>query len=235
MNSQEKHLREQICHIGRLMHQFQYIDAASGNISARLDEERILTTPSGLAKGFMSPEELIIVNLEGEKLPPHTTMNAHLKPTSELPMHLEVYKKRADVGGVVHAHPPTAVALTIAGISLQRCLIPEAIIDLGLVPTTPYATPASVENREAIAHLIEEHDVIMLAYHGSLTVASDVWTAYLRLESLEHTAKIIAQVHQLGGGKDLPPHQIHKLLEIRRAKGLWRKGDEERFARFCGC
>lgn len=217
------------------MHQFQYIDAASGNISARLDTERILTTPSGLPKGFMSPDQLIIVDLEGQKLPPHTAANADLKPTSELPMHLEVYKKRPDVGGVVHAHPPMATALTIAGISLQRCVIPEAIIVLGLVPTTPYATPSGVENRNAIATLIEQHDVILLANHGSLTVADDVWNAYLRLESLEHVAKIMTTVHQLGGGEDLPPDQVRKLLDIRRSMGLWRNGDEARFAKYCGC
>lgn len=217
------------------MHQFQYIDSVSGNISARLDNDRILTTPSGLAKGFMEPEQLVIVNLAGEKQPPHTDANLHLKPTSELPMHLEVYKQRPDVNGVVHAHPPVAVALTLAGISLQRCIIPEAIIVLGLVPTTPYATPSGQENRDAIAHLIQQHDAILLSHHGSLTVAADLWGAYLRLESLEHVAKIIAQAEQLGGVAELPPHQVRKLLETRRAQGLWRDGDEERFAEFCGC
>jgi L-fuculose-phosphate aldolase len=229
----ERRLRDQICHIGRLMHQFQYIDGASGNISARLDAERILATPSGLAKGFMKPEELIIVDLEGKKIG-GTEANRLLKPTSEMLMHLEAYKKRPDVMGVVHAHPPTAVALTIAGISMQQCTIPEAIVVLGLIPTTPYATPSGAENRDAISHLIESHDAIMLAYHGSLTVGPDVWTAYLRLESLEHTAKILYMVQQLGGGKPLPPEQVKKLLDLRQQLGLARPGDDERYCEHCG-
>lgn len=235
MNYQnERRLREQICEIGRLMHQFQYIDGASGNISARLDDERVLATPSGLAKGFMEPEQLLVVDMDGNKVGPATAANRELRPTSEILMHLEAYKQRPDVVGVVHAHPPTAIALTIAGVSLQKCTIPEAIILLGMVPTTPYATPSSPENRDAIRDLIKNHDAIMLAYHGSLTVGPDVWTAYLRLESLEHTAKILYQVEMLGGGPPLPPEQVRKLLETRRQMGLGRPNDDELYCEHCG-
>lgn len=229
----ERRLREQICHIGQLMHQFQYIDGASGNISVRLDDDRILATPSGLAKGFMEPDQLIIVDMEGKKTG-GTTANRDLQPTSEILMHLEAYKQRSDVMGVVHAHPPTAVALSIAGVSLQKCTIPEAIVILGLIPTTPYATPSSAENRDAISELIVNHDAIMLAYHGSLTVGPDVWTAYLRLESLEHSAKILYMVEQLGGGSPLPPEQVQKLLDIRQKLGLARPGDSELYCEHCG-
>ncbi|MCI0711359.1 MAG: class II aldolase/adducin family protein [Chloroflexi bacterium] len=230
----ERRLRDQICHIGRLMHQFQYIDGASGNISVRLDDNRILATPSGLAKGFMKPEELIVVDIDGNKAGPGTASNRDLRPTSEILMHLECYKKRPDVMGVVHAHPPTAVALTIAGVSMQQCTIPEAIVILGLIPTTPYATPSGPENRDAISELIEKHDAIMLAYHGSLTVGPDIWTAYLRLESLEHSAKILYMAQQLGGGPSLPPEQVAKLLEMREKLGLARPGDNERYCDHCG-
>lgn len=230
----EKRLREQICHIGRLMHQFQYIDGTSGNISARLDAEHVLTTPSGLAKGFMEPDQLIVVDMAGKKVGAATAANRDLRPTSEVLMHLEAYKQRPDVMGVVHAHPPCAVALTIAGISLQRCTIPEAIVILGMIPTTPYATPSSAENRDAISQLILHHDAIMLAYHGSLTVGPDVWTAYLRLESLEHSAKILMMVEQLGGGQPLPPEQVQKLIEMRQQLGLAREGDEALYCQHCG-
>jgi L-fuculose-phosphate aldolase len=229
----ERRLRDQICHIGQLMHQFQYIDGASGNISVRLDNERILATPSGLAKGFMEADQLIIVDMDGHKVG-GTTANRDLQPTSELLMHLEAYKQRPDVMGVVHAHPPTAVALSIAGISLQKCTIPEAIVILGLIPTTPYATPSSAENRDAISSLIISHDAILLAYHGSLTVGPDVWTAYLRLESLEHSAKILYMVEQLGGGPPLPPEQVQKLLDIRERLGFSRPGDSELYCEHCG-
>jgi L-fuculose-phosphate aldolase len=235
MPTDEASLRTLMCHIGRLMHQAGYIDGGSGNISARLDSERILATPSGLAKGFLQPDQLIVIDLEGNKVGPGTEANQNLRPTTELLMHLECYRQRPDVFGVVHAHPPTAVALTIAGVSLRTCVIPEAVVVLGLVPTAAYSTPSSVENRDAIRVLINQHDAIMLAYHGSLTVATDVWQAYLKLETLEHTAKILHKTAQLGPITPLPPHQVIKLLEMRRQLGYWREGDEERFCEMCGC
>ena len=232
MNEQE--LREQICLIGRLMYQNGTIDGTSGNISARLGENRVLCTPSGLAKGFMSPDQLIVVDLDGHRVGRATPANADLRPTSEVLMHLECYRQREDIGGVVHAHPPTAVALTVTGTGFDDCVIPEAIVILGVIPTTPYATPASAENRDAIRNLIREHDAIMLAYHGSLTVASSVWEAYMRLESLEHTAKIMHMAHQLGRVVPLPPNQIDKLIEQRRKLGFDRPGDAQRFREVYG-
>ena len=225
----EEALREQICEIGRLMYRNGYIDATSGNISARLGPDRILCTPSGLAKGFMTPDQLIVVDLDSNRVDRGTPANAHLKPTSEILMHLECYKQREDVQGVVHAHPPHAVALTIAGIGFDKCVVPEAIIILGVIPTTPYATPASAENRDAIRDLIREHDGLMLAYHGSLTVAENVWDAYMRLETLEHSAKIMYMAHQLGNIIPLPAHQIDKLVDLRQQLGLSRPGDAHRF------
>lgn len=225
----EQALRVQICEIGRLMYHNGYIDGTSGNISARLGPNQILCTPSGLAKGFMSPDQLIVVDLNGSRVDRVTPANADLRPTSEILMHLECYKQREDVLGVVHAHPPTAVALTVSGVGFDDCVIPEAIVILGVIPTTPYATPASAENRDAIRSLIREHDAIMLAYHGSLTVAGHVWDAYLRLESLEHTAKIMFMAHQLGKVVPLPPHQIEKLIAARQQLGFDRPGDSRRF------
>ena len=156
------------------------------------------------------------------------------KPTSELAMHLEAFKRRPDVGGVVHAHPITAVALSIANVSLAECVIPEAIVFLGLVPTTPYATPSSDENRRAISEVIVSHDALVLQYHGSLTVGRDVMEAYFRLETLEHTAKIIALSKLMGGGPPLPPEQVTKLIATRDALGLGRPDDAEEFCMACG-
>jgi L-fuculose-phosphate aldolase len=226
----EADLRQQICLIGQLMHQNQYIDGAAGNISARLAPDRILTTPSGLAKGFMTPDQLIVVNMLGERIDFPTPANEHLRPTSELVMHLECYRQRDDVAGVVHAHPPTAVALTIAGYDFSQILIPEMVISLGIIATISYASASSLENRNLIATTVLQHDAILLAYHGSLTVAKHVWDAYLRLESLEHTAKILYMVQGLGGDKGgLTPDQIENLLVIREKLGLIRPGDQERF------
>lgn len=230
MNQNESSLRDEIVRVGKLMHQFEFVDGSAGNISARLDKDRILATPSGLAKGFLTPEQLIIVDLNGKLLPPTPP---GLKPTSELLMHLEAYKQRPDVMGVVHAHPITAVALTIVGVPLTECIIPESVVILGPIPTTPYANPASAENQAAISDLIKYHDGIMLAYHGSLTVGTSVWEAYMKLETLEHTAKIIAQARMLGNVPPLPSHQVEKLIDARNKLGLNRPKDDELFCQYC--
>ena len=230
MMADDSGLRAEIVRIGRLMHAKELVDATSGNISARLGPDRVLTTPSGLAKGFLNPEQLIVVNMRGEVV----QAEPGLRPTSELLMHLEAYRRRPDVNGVVHAHPITAVALSIAGISLAECVVPEAVVVLGLIPTTPYANPASEENQRAIADVIVGHDAVVLQYHGTLTVGSDVNEAYLRLETLEHTAKIIALTRLLGGGPALPPEQVSKLLAARQSLGFARPNDKEEFCLACG-
>ena len=229
MTLSESELREQICHIGRLLYQNDLIDSASGNISARLAPERILCTPSGLAKGFMQPDQLIVVNMDGERVDTPNAANADLRPTSELLMHLESYRQRTDVQGVVHAHPPHSVALTLTGHGFSECVIPEAIVLLGVVPVTPYATPSGPENRDAISRLVREHDAIMLAYHGSLTVAETLWDAYLLLETLEHTAKIMTIARSMGSIQTLPASQVRKLFALRQMMARARPGDVARF------
>lgn len=214
------------------MHEARYIDGSEGEISARLGTQHILATPSGLSKGFLQPDQLIVLDLEGKQV--GSIADPNLRPTAELLTHLECYRQRPDVQGVVHAHPPTAVALTIAGVSLRACVIPEAIVVLGLVPTAAYSDPSSAENRDAIRILIAQHDAILLAYHGSLTVGADVWQAYLKLETLEHAAVILHRAAQLGPIAPLPPEQVAKLLDMRRQLGYWRDGDEERFCELCG-
>jgi L-fuculose-phosphate aldolase len=157
-----------------------------------------------------------------------------LQPTSEVRMHLEAYRQRPDIGGVVHAHPPITVALSIAGVSLADCMLPEVIVTLGLVPTTEYATPASAENVRAIRDLIANHDGMILQRHGTLTVGRDPWEAYLRLECLEQVARITLVLQQLGRGEPLPPEQVEKLLAQRQKMGLSHPGEEEEFCEVCG-
>lgn len=227
MTTLEQKLREEICLVGKQMYQNRLVDGAAGNISARLDSNHILITPSGMSKGFMQPEQMIVLDMDGNKVDT-SAATANLKPSSETPMHLEAYKCRPDVNGVVHAHPAYAVALTMAGIDLQTYIIPEAIILLGEVPNAPYATPATTEDRDAIMDLAGNHDAIMLSFHGSLTMGKDVWQAYMRLETLEHTAHLTYLVHQLGGGKSLPEQQIRKLLTLRKEFGLMHP-DEQKF------
>lgn len=230
LDATESTLRSEIVRIGRLMHAQEFVDGASGNLSVRLGSDRVLATPSGLAKGFLEPHQMIVLNLKGEVV----EAVPGLRPTSELLMHLEAYRRRPDVNAVIHAHPITSVALSIAGISLADCVIPEAVVILGPVPTTPYATPSSIENQHAISETIVGHDAIVLQYHGTLTVGQDLWDAYLKLETLEHTAKIIAMARLLGEVRPLPPEQVQKLIETRKAWGFARPGDDEEFCLACG-
>ncbi len=234
-STKEKALREEIVLVGRLMYERGLIVGIDGNISARLDESTLVITPSGLCKGMMTTDQMILIDLSGQKVGPATPANENLKPTSETAMHLEVYKQRPDVSAVVHAHPPHAVALSIAGISLAECMVPEAIVLLGLTPTTPYATPSSEENAQAIREVIKGHDAILLERHGSLIAGNSPLDAFYRTESMEQVARITYMLHQLGGGKPLPPHQVAKLLQTRRSLGLARAADEADFRDKCGC
>jgi len=230
----EASLREEIVLVGKLLYERGLIVATDGNISARLDDEHILITPSGLCKGLMTPDQLIVIDLAGQKVGPDLPANRNLTPSSETAMHLEAFKQRADVRAVVHAHPPHAIALSIAGITLADCMLPEAIVFLGLTPTTPYATPSSAENARAIRDVIQGHDALVLQRHGSLTVGNGPLNAYYRTETLEQIARITYMLHQLGGGQPLPSHQVEKLIQTRRSLGLARAADEIEFCEVCG-
>jgi L-fuculose-phosphate aldolase len=224
----DQELREQICLIGQLLHRNRWIDGAGGNISARLDDNRFLATPSGLAKGFMQPDHLIVVDPAGKRVDVPTSANRYLRPTSEIAMHLACYDKRPDVGGVVHAHPPAVVALTAAGIDLSRYLIPEVVITLGVVSSLPYSAPGSPDLRHAIEGAAFQSDALILALHGSLTLGTTVWDAYLRLENLDFAAQVAFMTHQLGGLREpLSSQQIQQLMAIRERIGLLRPGDSE--------
>lgn len=209
-------LRKGIVEIGVEMYRRDFISGAAGNISARLPDGHLLITPSGLNKGKLTTNDLLVIDLNGNCV----NGDATCRPSSEVPMHLEVYRQRPDVGAVIHAHPITCVALSLVGISLQDAYIPEALVMLGPVPTTPYATPSSTENRDAIAGLIADHDAIILAHHGSLTVGRTLEEAYARLEILEHTAKTVALAFQMGTPRKLTPPAVEKLLTTRQKMGL---------------
>jgi L-fuculose-phosphate aldolase len=209
-------LRKGIVEIGLEMYRRDFISGSAGNISARLPNGNLLITPSGINKGKLTSDHLLIIDLEGNSI----RGDISSRPSSELPMHLEVYRQRPDVHAVIHAHPITCVALSLVGISLQDPYIPEALVLLGSVPTTPYATPSSTENRDAIAGLIADHDAIILAHHGSLTVGRDLEEAYARLEILEHTAKTVALAFQMGTPRKLELEAVQKLLDMRQRMGL---------------
>src|SRR5262245_29697899 len=210
MYDTEQTLRHEIVRIGRLLYDRGLIVAGEGNISARLGDESIITTPSGACKGMLDPQELVIVDLEGQ------ARSGGRRPSSELQMHLAVYQHRPDVRAVVHAHPPIAVACTLAEVRMDECVLPEMLLTLGAVPTAPFALAGTHEMYEAIAPLLPHHNAILLTHHGALTVGETLIRAYMRMEQVEQIAKIMLAAHQLGGARPLPPEQLARLEELRR-------------------
>jgi L-fuculose-phosphate aldolase len=216
------------------MYEKGLISANEGNLSVRLGQDHILITPSGLHKGLLNTSDLLIIDTEGNPVRSAISAGVRLKPTSELPMHLEAYRRQPDISAVVHAHPPITVALSIAGIPLADCLLPEVIVLLGLIPTTQYATPSSTENAQAIRRLIQHHDAIVLQRHGALTVGDSLMQAFMRLETVEQNARIGFMLAQLGTHNPLPADEVVKLLKQREAMGLCRPGDAQAFCQVCG-
>ena len=229
----ERQRREEIVQVGRLMYQKGFIVSSDGNISVRLAPNRILITPSGLHKGFLEPDDLLIVDEDGRMVAP-APADRSLKPTSELPMHLEAYHQRPDITAVVHAHPPITIALSIAGVPMSACLLPEVIVFLGIIPTTQYATPSSEENVRAIREFIASHDALVLQRHGSLTVGDSPMQGFMRLETVEQNARIAFMLAQLGVQNPLDADEVRKLLKQREKMGLSRPGEAEEFCATCG-
>jgi L-fuculose-phosphate aldolase len=217
----EHELRQEMVRVGRLIWERGYVAATDGNLSARLGPDRLLVTASGVSKGFLGNDDLVVIRLNGKPAPSYRGWGR--QPSSEIAMHLEVYRQRPDVEAVIHAHPPLATAFSIAGMSLARCVIPEVIVTLGSIPTTDYATPGTGEVPDSIRLAVRDYDAVILAHHGSLTVGSTLWEAYLRLEKVEHTAQITLAAHQLGQVGTLPPEAVQKLVG-KRQELLQRQG-----------
>jgi L-fuculose-phosphate aldolase len=169
-----------------------------------------------LSKGFLNAEQLIVIDMQGNKVGNNSGAARDLVPSSEIRLHLECYRQRRDVNAVVHAHPPSAISCTLVGISLAKCILPEVVYDMGTIPTLPYATPTSVEGPERIRDLIPSYDALMLERHGSVTVGGSLWEAYMRLERLEHSALIALQANAVQPVTPLKDDQIKKLADMRR-------------------
>ncbi len=210
----EFQIKEDICEVGRRIYQNGYVAANDGNITARIGEDEVLTTPTGVSKGFMTPQMIIKVNLKGEVL------SGDWKPSSELKMHLRVYRERPDVRSVIHAHPPTATGFAVAGIPLDKCVLPEVIIALGSIPIAEYGTPSTEEIPDAIMEYLTGCDAVLLANHGALTVGTDLFNAYFKMETMEHFAKISLVARQLGNELEIPKAQVEKLMQVREKLGV---------------
>jgi L-fuculose-phosphate aldolase len=214
-SDEETRLRTALCRIGALCYQKGYIVGADGNLSARLRDGTVLVTPAGAMKGFLEPQHLAHVDLDGRVL------DTGPRPSTEIAIHLVSYRERADVEAVIHTHPPHAVALSIAGVDLQLPVIPEVIVTIGGTPTTPYATPGTHELPESIREVVRCSDTLIMKNHGAVTLGANVMDAFKKLDMVEHTARIVWLVHALKGSIDpLPADAVQKLLDTRRALGI---------------
>jgi L-fuculose-phosphate aldolase len=214
MSKTEREHRQDIIEIGRLVYQKGWVAANDGNITVRLDPERILATPTGVSKGMMHPDDLIIVDRKGNKI------EGRKERTSEIAMHLTVYEMRPDIRAVVHAHPPVATGFAAAGKPLNLALLPEVIIGLGCVPLAEYGLPGTPELTEPMLPLIPKYEAILMGNHGAVCYGDDVWRAFFRMETMEHFARIALVAELLGGPKVLPRTEVDKLLDSRTRYGV---------------
>lgn len=206
----EYQLRQEMIRVTRIVANQGLIRSSDGNLSIRLADTRFLMTPSGLYKMSMELDDPIVVDASGKVV----EGKSGLKPTSEVGMHLEVYRQRSDVNAVLHAHPPYATALTIAGISFPTDLLPEVLIALGDVPTAPYATPGTRSLAESIQEPIKKHNAILLSNHGSITAGKTLEEALINLERLEHAAYTYHLARELGNLNPIPDRELTRLREI---------------------
>jgi L-fuculose-phosphate aldolase len=206
----EDELRKEIVEIGRSIHRLGFVAAYDGNISARLDTHRILSTPTTVSKGMMAPDDLVVVDYEGTKI------SGRRNVTSEIAMHLLIYRRRPDVQAVVHAHPPTATGYAAAGLSLNKALVSEVVLSLGCIPLAGYGTPGTPELTEALRPLVNSYDAILMANHGVVTCGADLMQAYFRMETVEHFAKISLVTELLGRQVLLSENDVDKLLAARQ-------------------
>ena len=215
----EQEAREAIVEIGRRIYQKGFVASNDGNISIRTGEDQLIATPTGVSKGFMSPDSLVKLDLDGRIL------EGNSKPSCEIRMHLRVFRENPDVRAVVHAHPLMATAYAVAGKPLDRPIITEGILQLGIVPVAPYATPSTEEVPDSIAPYCRDYNAVLLTNHGALTWGRDIGEAWRRMESVEYYASIMMITEKLlGEYRELTDQQISRLVDIRESMGIFTGG-----------
>jgi L-fuculose-phosphate aldolase len=218
--TEEQH-RQDILDVGKLIYQKGWVAANDGNISVRLDERRILCTCTGVSKGMMTPADLNICDLEGNKI------EGARERTTEIAMHLTIYQMRPDVMAVVHAHPPVATGFAVAGRALDQALLPEVVVSLGCVPLAEYGLPGTAALCDGMLPHIPKYDAILLGNHGAVSYAEDLYKAYFKMEIVEHFAHVALVAELLGGPKVLPRHEVAKLFAARERYGVKSKAGME--------
>ncbi|MDR1389396.1 MAG: class II aldolase/adducin family protein [Treponema sp.] len=208
--------KEQILEIGRRMYAKNYVAANDGNITCKTGPDTIWATPTGVSKGYMKAEELVKMRLDGTVI-----QQGPLKPSSEIKMHLRVYNENPEVCGVCHAHPPVSTSFAIAGISLDRAIYPEALVNLGTVPCVHYAAPGSQGIPDSVAPYCKSHNALLLANHGALAWGPTLLESWYRLESVEHYAMILMYTGNIiGKANVLSCDQVRELVNIREKLGI---------------
>ena len=207
--SGERQSRREIVFFGKMLHDRGYVAAMDGNLSVRLDEERILATPTAMCKGMMRPSDMVIVDVEGHCLA------GRRRVSSEIGMHLLIYKMRPDIHAVVHAHPTTATGFAAAGMALTQPLVSEVVVGLGSIPLARYGTPGTPELWEALEPFVPEYDAILMSNHGVVAYGGDLHQAYMKMETVEHFAQIALVTHILGKQEPLAGQDLEKLIVAR--------------------
>jgi len=213
----EWQIRREIVETARKVYDAGFVVATDGNISVRVMGDRLFLTPSGSCMKTLNPADLVYVDFDGRVL-------SGGRPSSELPLHLTVYRQRPDVNAVIHSHPPLAVGCSVAGVSLEPPVVPEAVMSLGRIPTAEYATLSSEESAASIRELIRAHDAVVMDRHGAVTVGKTLADAFRRLEKVEYTARVTLAATQLGQVRTLTPEQMEKLNAVAARLGIQRSG-----------
>jgi L-fuculose-phosphate aldolase len=205
----DRRYRAAIIEYGRLLHASGFVAATDGNLSVRLDDDRILVTPTCISKGRMLASDLVVVDQAGNRL------SGKRRVSSEIGMHLLIYRLRPDVNGIVHAHPPTATGFAASGLGLSSPLVCEVVVGLGSIPLARYGTPGTPELSDALEPLIPGHDAILMANHGVVAYGPSIESAFMKMETVEHFAKIALVTHMLGHAQPLGEKEVEKLHEVR--------------------
>ena len=207
-------IKKEICEVGRKLWLKGFVAANDGNISVKISDNEYYCTPTGVSKGDLTPDMIIKVDKDGKKL------EGKLNPSSEIKMHMRVYRERPDVTAVVHAHPPVATAFTVADIDLDQYILPEAVLTIGDVPTCDYGTPSTMEIPDSLDPYLQNHDAFLLRNHGALTVGCNLQKAFFVMEEVEFNAVICKHAMELGAVHEIPNEQLKKLMDLRKKMNL---------------
>ena len=207
-------IKKEICEVGLKLWQKGFVAANDGNISVKINDNEFYCTPTGVSKASLTPDMIIKVDRDGRKL------EGKLNPSSEIKMHMRVYRERPDVMAVVHAHPPVATAFTVADIDLDQYVLPEAVLTIGAVPTCDYGTPSTMEIPDSLDPYLQDHDAFLLRNHGALTVGCNLTKAFFVMEEVEFNAVICKHAMDLGAVHEISRDQLAKLMDLRKKMNL---------------